>query len=95
MPSKQWDVVWTAYMKYRAKLRGFELSRIEEIVRYSSERYFDTATGRHVAIGRHDKTLVVVPYEVEGNAVIPITVHPTTRQQVNFRLKTGRYVHEE
>jgi len=62
VPSKQWSVVWTDYMRYRAELRGFDLSRIEEIVRYTSERYFDTATGRHVAIGRHDKTLVVVPY---------------------------------
>jgi len=28
-------IVWTDYIKYRAKLRGFDLEKIEEIVRYS------------------------------------------------------------
>jgi len=36
---RQRIVVWTEYMKYRARLRGFDLARVEEIVRYSSERY--------------------------------------------------------
>ena len=38
-------VIWTEYFKYRARLRGFDLAIIEEIVRFSEERYFDTATG--------------------------------------------------
>jgi hypothetical protein len=32
------EIVWTGYMEYRAKLRGFNLAKIEQIVRYSSER---------------------------------------------------------
>jgi len=39
-------IVWTDYMKYRAGLRGFELSKIENILRHSGERYFDTTTQR-------------------------------------------------
>lgn len=78
-------------MKYRARLRGFDLAVVEEIVRYSSERYFDRATGRHVAIGRHGNMLVVIPYELDQDSIIPITIHATTRQQINFRLRTGRY----
>jgi len=35
-------IVWTDYMKYRANLRGFDLAKIEDILRYSTERYFDT-----------------------------------------------------
>jgi hypothetical protein len=54
-------IVWTDYMEYRARLRGFDLAKIEQIVRYSSERYFDTITGRAVAVGRHDEILVVIP----------------------------------
>ena len=84
-------IIWTEYMKYRAGLRGFDLARIEEIVRHSSERYLDVATGRHVAIGRHGKILVVIPYEMGENSITPITIHATTRQQINFRLRTGRY----
>ncbi len=43
---------WTEYMKYRAKLRGFDLTKIENIVEYSTERYSDTVTGGRVAVGR-------------------------------------------
>ncbi len=88
------DVVWTEYMKYRARLRGFDLAKIEHIVLYSTERYYDTATHRLVVVGRHDQALVLVPYDRHGEEVSPVTVHVTTRQQVNFRLRTGRFTNE-
>ncbi len=87
-------IVWTDYMKYRVRLRGFDLAKIEEIVRHSPERYFDTVTGRHLVVGRHGKILVVIPYEMDEDSITPITVHATTRQQINFRLRTGRYTRE-
>ena len=88
------EIVWTAYMKYRARLRGFDLNKLEAIVRYSTERYWDEATQRAVAVGRHAKDLVLIPYEKAGDVIAPVTVHTTTRQQVNFRLKAGRFRHE-
>ena len=86
--------IWTSYIEYRARLRGFDLVKIESIVRYSTERYIDADTGRRVAIGHHDNQLVVVPYEVHQDSITPITIHATTRQQVRFRVKTGRYTLE-
>ena len=35
------EIVWTDYMEYRARLRGFDLAKVEQIVRYSGERYVD------------------------------------------------------
>jgi hypothetical protein len=87
-------VVWTDYMKYKAKLRGFDLAKIENIVRSSPERYIDTVTGRRVAVGRHDNKLVIIPYEADENSITPVTIHVTTRQQINFRIRTGRFTHE-
>ena len=84
-------VIWTEYFKYRARLRGFDLAIIEEIVRFSEERYFDTATQRMVAVGQHGNRLVVVPYEQEGESMTPVTIHTTARQQIAFRLRTGRF----
>ncbi|MBW1721867.1 MAG: hypothetical protein JRH13_09745 [Deltaproteobacteria bacterium] len=81
-------------MKYRADFRGFDLVKIENILRYSAERYFDTITHRMIVVGRHDEWLVLIPYEKKGNEIIPITIHTTTRQQINFRLKAGRFKHE-
>lgn len=83
---------WSDYLKYRAELRGFELAKIEHILRYSGERYFDTVTQRMIAVGRHDNLLVIVPYEEMENTLIPITIHAIMRQQINFRLKTGRFI---
>jgi len=54
-------IVWTDYMKYRLSFRGYDRSAIEQILRYSSERYMDTVTGRLVAIGRHENLLVMIP----------------------------------
>ncbi len=87
-------IVWTAYMQYRAALRGFDVAVVEHIVRYSSERYLDHVTGSHIAVGPHGKIQVMIAYESGGEALTPITVHATTRAQINARLKSGRFTHE-
>ena len=84
--------IWTEYLKHRARSRGFDLAVIEHILRFSRERYFDTVTRRMVAVGRHGPRLVMVPYDQENDSIIPATIHATTRQQINFRLKTGRFI---
>jgi len=87
------SIVWSDYLRYKSKLRGFELSKIEGILRNSVERYFDMATKRLVVVGKHDEDrMVMIPYEKQENIITPITIHVTTRQQIRFRLKTGRFV---
>jgi len=76
------------------KNRGYDLAMVEHILRYSSERYTDAATGRVVAIGRHEKRLVMIPYERVGGTLTPMTIHATSRQQINSRLKSGRLKNE-
>ena len=93
MPEKL-SIIWTDYLKYRAGLTGFELDKIEAILRHSDERYFDSVTQRMIVVGRQDRRLVIVPYEKKGNEIRPITIHVTTRQQINFRLKSGRFTYE-
>ena len=85
---------WTDYLRHRATIRGFDLEKLEHIIRHSSERYLDTETGRHVAVGRHREQLVMIPYEAEGEIITPVTVHAITRQQIRFRLSTGRFTNE-
>lgn len=84
--------IWTEYLRHRARSKGFDLIIIEHILEFSREGYFDTVTRRLVAVGRHGHRLVMVPYEQEHDRVTPITIHATTRQQINFRLRTGRFV---
>lgn len=87
-------IVWSEYMMYRLNLRGYDLATVEHILRYSSERYADTVTGRQVAVGRQEKLLVIIPYEREGDTLRPVTIHATSRQQINSRLKSGRLRNE-
>jgi len=88
------EIRWTSYLQFRANLRGFDLSALEGILRSASERYTDVATGRRVAIGKHGNTLVAIPYDLDKDAVIPVTVHATSRQQITYRLKSGRFVYD-
>jgi len=87
-------IVWTEYMRYRLRLRGYDLATVEQILRYSSERYEDTLTGRVVVIGRHEKLTVMIPYELKGRKLTPVTIHATSRQQINSRIKSGRFKNE-
>ena len=87
-------IEWTDYLKYRASLRGFDLAKLESIIEHSNERYFDTETGRSIVVGRHGRKLVIIPYETKGDAIVPVTAHATTRNQITFRLRTARFIHE-
>jgi len=86
--------IFTDYLKYRSELRGFSLTQIEHILRYSQERYFDTETQRIIVIGEQGNQLVMIPYEETATEIIPVTIHATTRQQIKFRLTTGRLIYE-
>ena len=89
------EIVWSAYMKFRATQRGYDLTKIEEIVRYSGEQYYGTVTHRVVVVGRHHNRLVIIPIEREGNLILPVTIHAVTRQQISLRLRSGRFIHEQ
>lgn len=87
-------IVWTDYLNYRVRLRDFDLEQLENILRYSIERYFDTETGRKIVVSHHDNRLVMIAYETDGEEITPVTVHATSRQQIRFRLQTARLIHE-
>ena len=89
------QIVWTDYFKYRVKLRGFNILNVEEILKRSTERYLDAATDRLVVIGKDGNVVVMIPYERdEENTITPITIHATSRQQINYRVKGGRFQNE-
>lgn len=86
------DIIWSEYFIYRVEIRGFDLTKIEAILRFSGERYYDTETNRIISVGQHDSRLVIIPYEINNDAIAPVTIHATTRQQIRFRLRNGRFI---
>ncbi len=81
-------IVWTEYMKYRLSLRGYDLATVEQILRYSSERYVDTVTGRVVAIGRHEKLIVMIQYELK--AITTFSPRMVLKRSSTCNPKVGR-----
>ncbi len=69
--------IFSEYLKYRAETRGYDIDKIEDILRFSTERYLDTITNRMIVIGRHDNRLVMIPYEISENSIKPVTIHST------------------
>ena len=89
----QKDIVISDYVFYRAHTRGFSIEDIQSIVRYSEERYFDVETRRLVAVGHSSNRIVMIPYEENEKELIPVTIHAVTRQQIRFRVNTGRFMY--
>jgi hypothetical protein len=71
--------------------RGYKKEQIEHIIRFSSERYFDTETRRFVIVGKHGAKEVIIPYDIEEKTIIPVTIHAISRQQIRFRKLSGRF----
>jgi hypothetical protein len=88
------DIILTEYFKFRIKLRNYDLDKVLDIIKYSAVRYYDTVTNRRVVIGKHNDKLVLIPYEISDESVTPITIHAITKQQIKFRVKTGRLKYE-
>jgi len=67
-----------------------------DILKYSDERYTDTITGRKVVVGRYQDSLVLIPYEIENDSLVLVTIHTTTRQQLKlkYRIRVGRFYYE-
>lgn len=78
---------------YQVNQRVIDLEKVENTLRFSTEKYFDNNTGRYVKIGGNKREgLLLVSYEIElDESVTPITVHQTDREQINHRLNEGRY----
>ena len=88
------EIRWTYYFTKRCERRHYSIEKAEEIIRYSTERYFDLDSSRRIAVGFVDNRLVVIPYEEENDIVTPVTIHETDRKQINFRIRTSRFLRQ-
>lgn len=77
-------------MMDKMSLRRYDAVTVEHILRFTSERYLDAETSRLIAVGKHESTLVMIPYEQDESTITPVTIHATTRRQINVRIQTGR-----
>jgi len=86
------EIKWTDYFRKRCRQRHFSMEKAEYIIRYSTERYFDNDSSRRIVVGFMDNRLILIPYEERYGIITPVTIHETDRKQINFRIRTGRFV---
>lgn len=89
------EIEWTGYFRNRCIQRHFSIKKAEDVIRYSNEKYVDVDSSRRIVVGAADNRLILIPYEEKDNIITPVTIHETDRKQINFRIKTGRFVRQD
>lgn len=87
------------HLKSRLKLRGVSEKTVKNIFNKSQGFYWDSLRNHYIAVsqikykGKTRKMLVA--YDKILDAVELITVHPVTDEEIDRRIKSGRWVYEK
>ncbi|HDN80446.1 MAG: hypothetical protein DRI61_13335 [Chloroflexi bacterium] len=92
------QVVYTEHLKRRLIFRRIPYSLPEEIFHQATERFYDYATMRHIAVMavqyRGKRRWMMIAYDVFPDRVEIVTIHPIERKQIQQRLLSGRWIYE-
>ena len=89
-------IILRPHLKIRLEQRRFPQESPELIVKDPEKRFFDTETGREIAIKKLEynekiRSMVVVYDIIEGEIQI-ITIHPVSEQEIQNKLNRGRWI---
>lgn len=83
----------------RLKERNIPQDYPSKIVSDPDDKYFDTATSHQIAVKKleyNEKTRsMAVAYDIIGEDLQIITIHPTTEQEIRNKLERKRWVKDE
>jgi len=89
------EITYTTHIKNRLLLRKIDSELPKVIYEQSQDRYFDNETGHTIAVMRaelYNKDRdVMVAYEVEGDRVKLLTIHPLKEGQKEERVSSRRW----
>jgi len=90
---------YTDHLKVRLRVRGIPRSLPRVIYAGAKSKYRDVAAAHFIALGRAPyggkERLFIVAYDITGDGVEIVTIHPISRAQVESRVKSGRWVKYE
>ena len=91
------EIHYTDYFRYRMQFRRIPDGVPEQIFLHAIERYFDTETQRNIAVhqirlGRGRRAQIMLAYEEYDDYVEFVTIHKIKRREINFRIRTGRWI---
>lgn len=92
-------IILRPHLKIRLKERDIPEDYPGRIVSAPDEKYFDTATNHQIAVKKLEYSERVRPmavaYDIIGEDLQIITIHPTTEQEINSKLRRKRWVKNE
>lgn len=92
-------IVLQPHLKIRLAQRKIPQNYPERIITNPDSKYFDTATNHFIAIKRlnYNQKLrpMVVSYDIIGDIIQIVTVHPVNDQQIQNKLKRRRWIKNE
>lgn len=92
-------IILISHLKIRLKERKIPQNYTKTIIQYSEQEYKDVDTGYNIAV----KTMeyngklrpMVVAYAIIESEVQAITVYPTSRQEIENKIKRVRWIKNE
>lgn len=89
------EIIYTAHLELRLKLRGIPHNLPRAIYKTAEERYFDRETEKNVAVKRVNykgkkRELMLAYQETDAGAHL-VTIHPLKEYQKVSRVKSGRW----
>ena len=89
------EIIYTPHLRFRLERRRIRADIPREIYQDSDEKYYDTATGHKIAIGRLHysgrEREVMIAYDEFEERIEIVTVHPLKWAQKQHRIKTKRW----
>lgn len=87
------------HLKIRLKQREIPQTYPMKILAKPESRFFDNLTGHSIVVRklRYNERLrpMVVAYDIIGDEIQIITVHPITNQEINNRIQKKRWIKNE
>ena len=92
-------IVLRPHLKVRLEQRGIPQSYPKVVVNNPDAGYFDTLTNHLIAVKKMEYNgklrPMAVSYDIIGNIIQIITIHPVTEQEIRNKLERGRWIQNE
>lgn len=89
------QIIYSQHIKNRLRLRHIEYDLPKTVFEQAAERYFDNETKHCVAVSRavfYDKIRdIMIAYDIIGENVKLLTIHPLKKGQKENRIESGRW----
>lgn len=92
------EIRYSSHLQFKLRVRAIAETLPERIYRESQQRYQNHHTLRHIAVMeayyQRKRTLMMIAYDQFAGYVEIVTIHPITKDQIQDRLRDGRWTYE-